>query len=160
MSKEINIDEILTRSKKQAEEKKSKASKIIDSDTGEEMDSSPQKDTKGSQRGFGGPTGMPGDFSEIFNNPDVMKMFSGGTIPGYKNLPLKQRIMFKLMGFFAKPGRAQLLKKKILWPIWAILLIILLVLAIVVAAVVLVFKLLFKKPKMVFGDLLLKKIKI
>jgi len=130
MGKEINIDEILTRSHKQVEEKQPKESKIIDSETGEEMTQSPQKKSKGSANAepgfgsFGGPQGMPGNFSEIFNNPEVMKMFSAGSIPGFKKLPLKQRIMFKLMGFFAKPGRKNLLRKR-WWPLWAILFILL-----------------------------------
>jgi len=42
MGKEINIDEILTRSHKQVEEKQPKESKIIDSETGEEMTQSPR----------------------------------------------------------------------------------------------------------------------
>jgi len=107
MGKEINIDEILTRSHKQVEEK-SKGSTNAEPGFGS----------------FGGPQGMPGNFSEIFNNPEVMKMFSAGSIPGFKKLPLKQRIMFKLMGFFAKPGRKNLLRKR-WWPLWAILFILL-----------------------------------
>jgi len=108
MSKEVNIDEILTRSHKQADEKKGKkASKIIDSETGEEMEQEPAP-SSASPFNFGGATGMPGDFSKIFNDPNIMKMFSQGSIPGFNKLPLKQRIMFKLMGFFAKPGRVQL----------------------------------------------------
>ena len=144
MSKAINIDEILTRSKKQAEEKKSKskASKIIDSDTGEEMDDQAQASQGQSGFGqFGGPTGMPGDFSQIFNDPNIMKAFSSGSIPGYKNLPLKQRIMFKLMGFFAKPGRRNLLKKR-WWPLWAIVIILLVALALVAVVFILIYKLL------------------
>ncbi len=139
MSKEINIDEILTRSKKQAEEKKHKESTVvIDSETGEKM---PNKKANTQQQEFGGPTGMPGDFSQVFNNPDIMNMFSSGNVPGFKGLPLKQRLMFKLMGFFAKPGRKNLLKKR-WWPIWAVLLVILLAVGVVVGAFFLVYKVL------------------
>lgn len=139
MSKEINIDEILTRSKKQAEEKAPKPAKVIDSDTGEEMSS--EKRPTQSQPSFGGPTGMPGNFSEVFNNPEVMKMFSSGSVPGIKNLPLKQRLMFKLMGFFSKPGRANLLKKR-WWPLWAIIVAILLAVGSVAIVFILIYKLL------------------
>lgn len=141
-SKEINIDEILTRSKKQAEEKKQKQSRVIDSDTGEDMTQA-QASTKTKQPfpGFGGSTGMPGNFSDILQNPDIMKMFSGGTMPGVKSLPLKQRIMFKLMGFFAKPGRVALLRNKLLWPIWIIAGLIALVLAFFVGILFLIYRL-------------------
>jgi len=143
MGKEVNIDEILTRSHKQAEEKKPKVSKVIDSDTGEQMESPPSKSKSKQQPGFGafgGPQGMPGNFSEIFNNPEVTKMFSSGAIPGYKNLPLKQRIMFKLMGFFSKPGRSNLLKKR-WWPLWAIVLILLFAFILVAVILFAIFKL-------------------
>lgn len=144
MSKEVNIDEILTRSHKQAEEKNKpqKAAKVLDSETGEEMSPKSSKSKAAANQPFGGATGMPGDFSQIFNDPNVMKMFSQGNMPGLKSLPLKQRIMFKLMGFFSKPGRVQMVKNKWLWPIWAVVLLVLIALALVAAVFFFIFKIL------------------
>lgn len=144
MSKEVNIDEILSRSHKQADQKKKseKSGKILDSDTGEEMQQTNPSKKSISKPPFGGASAMPGDFSQIFNDPNIMKMFASGNMPGMKSLPLKQRIMFKLMGFFAKPGRIQMVKNKWLWPIWAVVLIILIAIVAVIAVFFLLFRLL------------------
>lgn len=130
-SKEINIDEILTRSKKQAEEKKARNTRIIDSDTGKEMHGSSSKPNFD-----GGKAGAP-DLSEMFQGGGFENLFANGGFPGAaaggsKMSSLKQRVMFKLVGFFAKPGRIALLKNKLLWPIWAILAILLLIVGVIV----------------------------
>lgn len=138
-SKEINIDEILTRSKKQAEEKKVRNTRIIDSDTGEEMPNSAAKPN------FDGNSAATPNLSDMLQGGGFENLFANGAFPGAgggKMSSLKQRIMFKTVGFFTKPGRIALLKNKLLWPLWAILGIILLAFAIVAGFFYLIYMLL------------------
>lgn len=162
MSKEINIDEILTRSKKQAEQRKEKkkSSVVLDGETGEEVNtaSSEKKVTSKKEKssaesgspfsgmfGGGNATGMPGNFSDIFNDPRVVDAISSGKLPGFDKLPLKQRIMFKLMRLFGTTQGKKYLRKR-WWPVWAVGLLLLGSVGLVVG----VFYLLFLLLKMIF----------
>lgn len=141
MSKEIKIDEILTRSKKQKEEREAKKPSItIDGDTGEEMQDDSSSHSQTNSNPFD--SLFKGSGANAFGgiDPKLVEQLTKGQIPGYKNLPLKQRIMFKVMRVFGtSKGRAFL--KKRWWPLWAIVLILLFAVVIVIGIVFGIFKL-------------------
>lgn len=128
-SKEINIDEILTRSHKQAAKKKASRSKIIDGNTGEETTENINDQAKTQSSKTKDFQGMPFDFSSM----------AGGAFTSTKGLPLKQRALLWIARHVMRPERIALLKNKLLWPVWAILAIILIALGLVAGILFFIF---------------------